>query len=80
MANTSLGGVSNSGSRVFTNAKSTISLINYGKIIGSVDNYQFAQATVYANSQPTQTVNLPITNNTICKDVYGGCYRPNIIW
>jgi hypothetical protein len=80
MARTSLGGVSNSASKQYSNARGTISLVNYGKITGSADNYQLAQAAKDALSQPTQTVNLPVTNNTPCNDVYGGCYKTNIIW
>ena len=80
MANTSLGRVTNSGSRVYTNAKGAISLVNYGKLYGSLDNYQEAQAIANTNSQPTYSVNLPVINNTLCSDVYGGCYKSNIIW
>jgi hypothetical protein len=41
MTLTSLGSVSNSASETFVNAKAKISLINYGRIIGSIGTYQF---------------------------------------
>jgi hypothetical protein len=74
---TSLGRVSNSGSRPFTNATAAIALVNYGKITGSYNNFDIAYAAQQINSTQTVTVNLPVTNNTPCNDVYGGCYKSN---
>ncbi len=41
MTLTSLGGVTNSASVTFTNAKAHISLVNYGRVTGSIDTYQY---------------------------------------
>ena len=61
---TSLGRVSNSASRSFTNAKGAIGVANYGKIVGSYDNMDIAYYTQQIKSTPTQTINLPNTTNT----------------
>lgn len=77
MPSTSLGRVSNSASRTFTNAKGTIANVNYGRIIGSYDNTDIAFNTAKVNSVPTKSVNLPITQNQPCNNVYndGMCIR-----
>lgn len=72
---TSLGRVSNSSSKAFTNAKGSIANVNYGKIVGSYDNNDVAFNVAKANSIPTVTVNLPVTNNQPCYDIYGGGCR-----
>lgn len=69
---TSLGRVSNSASRTFTNAKGTIGIVNYGRIVGSYDNSDIAFNVQQINSVPTKTINLPVTNLQPCKDVRGG--------
>lgn len=74
---TSLGRVSNSASRAFTNAKGTIANVNYGRIVGSYDNADIAFQTQQINSKPTRTVNLPVTDNQPCNNIYndGMCIR-----
>jgi len=74
---TSLGRVSNSASRTFTNAKGTIANVNYGRIVGSYDNADIAFNTAQTNSVPTRTVNLPVTQNQPCNNIYndGTCIR-----
>jgi len=79
MTTTSLGSVSNSGSRSFTNAKSTISLINYNRIIGSMSDYKVPGKLLDFNLKSIHTINLPVTN-TESVGIYGGSYRKNIIW
>jgi hypothetical protein len=69
---TSLGRVSNSSSRAFTNAKGAIANVNYGKIVGSYDNNDISYKIQQQNSVPTVTVNLPVTKNQPCYDIYGG--------
>lgn len=69
---TSLGRVSNSASRNFTNAKGTIAIVNYGKIIGSYDNADVAFNVQQINSVPTKSINLPVINLQPCQDVRGG--------
>ena len=39
MALTSLGGVSNSGARAFTNPLGEIAIVNYGRVVGSDPSY-----------------------------------------
>jgi hypothetical protein len=70
MAYTSLGKVSNSASRAFTNAKSTISLVNYGKVVGSYNNNDIAYYNQQIKSAPTKTINLPVTNNVKPNNIY----------
>lgn len=74
---TSLGRVSNSSSRAFTNAKGTIANVNYGRIVGSYDNADIAFQTQQINSKPTRTVNLQVTHNQPCNNIYndGTCIR-----
>lgn len=74
---TSLGRVSNSASRSFTNAKGAIANVNYGRIVGSYDNQAVAYNTVQANSVPTRTINLSVTHNQPCNNIYndGMCIR-----
>ena len=69
---TSLGRVSNSASRTFTNAKGTIANVNYGRIVGSYDNADIAFNVQQINSVPTKSINLPVTNIQPCQDVRGG--------
>lgn len=77
---TSLGRVSNSSSRSFTNAKGTIANVNYGRIIGSYNNNDIAYNIQQINSTPTVTINLPITGNTPCYDIYGGACSKGIVY
>ena len=60
---TSLGRVSNSASKTFTNAKGTIANVNYGRIVGSYDNTDIAYNIQQINSVPTMTINIPFLNN-----------------
>ena len=69
---TSLGRVSNSSSRSFSNARGTIANVNYGRIVGSYDNANISFNNKKNNSTPTQTVNLPVIINQSCKDIHGG--------
>ena len=69
---TSLGRVSNSSSRSFSNARGTIANVNYGRIVGSYDNANISFNNKKNNSTPTQTVNLPVIINQSCKDITGG--------
>ena len=75
---TSLGRVTNSSSRSFTNAKGTIANVNYGKIVGAYDNADIAYNAAQTTKPATVTINLPVTNNTACYDVYGGGCDPKI--
>lgn len=75
---TSLGRVTNSSSRAFTNAKGTIANVNYGKIVGSYDNADLVYNAAQTTKPFTVTINLPVTNNTPCNDVYGGGCDPRI--
>ena len=59
-----------SSSRAFTNAKGTIANVNYGRIVGSYDNMDIAYNTQQINLIPSKTINLPITNNQPCKNIY----------
>lgn len=74
MTLTSLGRVTNSSSRNFTNAKGAMATVNYGKLVGAYDNNDINYANQQINTTPTKTINLPVTNNVPCNDVYGGCY------
>ena len=78
MTLTSLGRVTNSSSRSFTNARGTIANVNYGKIVGSYDNTDLAYYSAQTNKPFTVSINLPVTNNTACNDVYGGGCDPKI--
>lgn len=77
MPSTSLGRVSNSSSRAFANARGTIANVNYGRIVGSYDNADIAYNTIQANSIPTKTINLQVTQNQPCNNIYndGMCIR-----
>ncbi len=76
MPQTSLGRVSNSSSKSFTNAKGAMANVNYGKIVGSYDNNDISFKIQQQNSVPSVTINLPVTNNQPCYDIYGsGCGR-----
>ena len=50
MTLTSLGRVSNSSSRNFTNAKGAMATVNYGKLVGAYDNNDgiFSLENIYA--------------------------------
>lgn len=72
MPQTSLGRVSNSSSKSFTNAKGAMANVNYGKIVGSYDNNDISFKIQQQNSVPSVTINLPVTNNQPCYDIYGG--------
>lgn len=76
---TSLGRVSNSSSKAFTNAKGTIANVNYGRIVGSYNNNDIAYNNAKANSVPTVTVNLPVMNGQVCQNLYsnGTCIKNN---
>jgi hypothetical protein len=69
---TSLGRVSNSSSRSFSNARGTIANVNYGRIVGSYDNAAIFFNKKKINSTYSQTVNLPLVINQACKDVHSG--------
>ncbi len=70
----SLGRVSNSASKSFTNAKGAIANVNYGRVVGSYDNADIAFNVQQINSTPTRTVNLPVTGNQTIHNFYGGAY------
>lgn len=72
MPRTSIGHVSNSASRAFTNAQGAIANVNYGRVVGSYDNKDIAFSIQQINSVPTVTLNLPVTNNQPCQDWRGG--------
>jgi hypothetical protein len=74
---TSLGRVSNSSSRAFTNAKGTIANVNYGRIVGSYDNFDVAYNTAQTQKKATTTVNFAVTQNQPCNNLYndGMCIR-----
>lgn len=74
---TSLGRVSNSSSRAFTNAKGAIANVNYGRIVGSYNNYEIAYNTAQSQKKATKTINLPLTQNQPCNNLYndGMCIR-----
>ena len=61
MTLTSLGGVSNSASVTFTNAKAIISLVNYGRIVGSIDTYQY---NLNSSNQTSTNNSNSSTNNS----------------
>ena len=65
MALTSLGRVSNSASRSFTNAKGTIANVNYGRVVGSVNNNDVAYNVQQTYQTPTVSVNLPVTYSQV---------------
>lgn len=72
---TSLGGVSNSASKAFTNAKGNIALVNFGKIHGSQSTYDFNTQN-YNNSNSSN----PIVPSKTNKSVWSGSYNENIIY
>ena len=72
MTQTSLGSVSNSGSNDFTNKKSAISKVNYGRIIGSINNYEF-------NMQNFNNKNID-NPKKITYSLWSGTYNENIIY
>ncbi len=74
MARTSLGKVSNSASKSFTNANGAIANVNYGRVVGSYDNKDIAFSVQQINSTPTRTINLPVTGNQTIHNFYGGAF------
>ena len=77
MPQTSLGGVSNSASKAFTNAKGNMALVNYGKIYGSQNQYDFDSQN--KNNQLTNTTN-NINSKHSNRSVWSGKYSENIIY
>lgn len=75
---TSLGGVSNSASKAFTNAKGNMALVNFGKIYGSQNQYDFD--TQNKNNQLTNTSTNINTSTTTNQSVWSGTYNRNIIY
>jgi hypothetical protein len=76
MPQTSLGGVSNSASKAFTNAKGNMALVNFGKIHGSQSIYEFnAQNSI--NQNTLKNIN---TLKSIKQSVWSGSYNKNIIY
>ena len=75
MPQTSLGGVSNSASKAFTNAKGNMAKVNFGKINGSQSIYEF-------NMQNTNTQNSTnsFTTSETNKSVWSGSYNEKIIY
>lgn len=73
MPQTSLGGVSNSTSKVFTNAKGAMAIVNFGKIHGSQSIYEF-------NMQNSNGQNSNGSSNSTNKVVWSGSYNENIIY
>jgi hypothetical protein len=84
MAQTSLGGVSNSASKAFTNAKGNMALVNFGKIHGSQNQFDFDMKN--QNNQTINTFTNTFTNtNTNTKifsnqSIWSGTYNKNIIY
>ena len=77
MPQTSLGCVSNSASKAFTNAKGNMALVNYGKIYGSQNQYDFDSQN--KNNQLTNTTN-NINSKRSNLSVWSGKYSENIIY
>ena len=77
MPQTSLGGVSNSASKAFTNAKGNMALVNYGKIYGSQNQFDFDSQN--KNNQLTNTTN-NINSKRSNLSVWSGKYSENIIY
>jgi hypothetical protein len=75
MPQTSLGGVSNSASKAFTNAKGNMAKVNFGKINGSQSIYEFNMQNTNTENSYNQ-VNPSGTNKT----VWSGSYNKNIIY
>jgi hypothetical protein len=75
MPQTSLGGVSNSASKTFTNAKGSMAMVNFGKIIGSQSMYEFNMQN--SNSQNSSGPIIPSGTN---KTLWSGTYNDNIIY
>lgn len=85
MTQTSLGGVSNSASKVFTNPKGNIALVNYGRVTGSISQYDFD--AINTNNQITNiSTNISNNNNNntnytaVSNQTWSGTYNNNIIW
>lgn len=79
MTQTSLGGISNSASKVFTNAKANMALVNYGKIQGAISTYDFNAQNSY-NQNSSFTTNVNSNTNFINSGVWSGTYSENKIW
>ena len=75
MPQTSLGGVSNSASKAFTNAKGNMALVNFGKIHGSQNQFDFDMKN--KNNQTTNTSQNTISSN---QTIWSGTYNENIIY
>ena len=75
MPQTSLGGVSNSASKAFTNAKGNMALVNFGKIHGSQNQFDFDMKN--KNNQTTTTSQNTISSN---QTIWSGTYNENIIY
>lgn len=75
MTQTSLGGVSNSSSKVFSNAKGSIALVNYGKLQGAISSYDFNMQNSNSSNNKNNTNN---TNNV--QSTWSGTYTENKIW
>lgn len=73
---TSLGGVSNSASKAFTNAKGNMSLVNFGKIHGSQNQYDFDAQNSNNKIKNTYTNKSKPTNQSL----WSGTYNENIIY
>lgn len=83
MTLTSLGGVSNSSSMVFTNSISTIARINYNRVANSMNNYEYCLENLknYPNDPIpgcfcANTKNKPNTE----KSLWSGSYNNRIIY
>lgn len=74
MPQTSLGGVSNSASKAFTNAKGNMALVNYGKIHGAQSIYEFNMENL--NNQPINNRPKRINIQTL----WSGSYTKKIIY
>ena len=78
MPQTSLGGVSNSASKAFTNAKGNMALVNFGKIQGSQNQFDFDSQN--QNNQITNTSTNINTSKRTNQSVWSGSYNKNIIY
>ena len=66
MALTSLGAVSNSSSKAFTNAVGTIAVVNYGRVLGSVVPIPYNPHLVQSSKVNTKTVSKTVSKKE-CK-------------
>lgn len=77
MPQTSLGGVSNSASKAFTNAKGNMALVNFGKIQGSQNQYDFDSQNQNNLSTNSNNINTSKSSN---QSVWSGTYNKKIIY